>query len=265
MVGIQLATVLPGAVPFKEGNVNDTFRGQILLADGEVKSAILKDLEPKQLCNELLGSTLANATGLPTPDAFLAVVRAGDLSVAKGPVLADGNRIVFASADVKVPNVTHRLTQAPATDLHISLKDLIEWDRLGELYAFDAWIANVDRHPGNLLLGQKNEVWLIDHGYCFSGPNWQSDELNPDAQYRNRLGEWLTRWLTASEKQQRAAEAAAFSGPIAQIDIAAWSEASRIEQFLAPTEVTAAANFLSLRVAAVPREASRALDVPRLL
>jgi hypothetical protein len=260
-----LATVLPGAVPFKEGNVNDTFRGQILLAGGDVKSAVLKDLESKQLCNELLGSTLAKATGLPTPDAFLAVVRAGDLSVAKGPVLPDGNRIVFASADVKVPNVTHRLTKAPATDPHISLKDLIEWDRLGELYAFDAWVANVDRHPGNLLLGQKDEVWLIDHGYCFSGPNWQPEELNPDASYRNRLGEWLTCWLTPGEKCQRSAEATAFAEPISRIDISVSSEASRIEEFIAPRDATAAADFLSLRIAIVPREASRALDVPRLV
>jgi hypothetical protein len=34
---IQFATVLPAAKGFKEGNVNETFRSQILLASGTVK------------------------------------------------------------------------------------------------------------------------------------------------------------------------------------------------------------------------------------
>jgi len=72
MSEIQFATVLPGAKAFKEGNVNDTYRGQILLADGTVKSAVIKDLDQKQLANELLASVLAHAAALPTPDAYLA-------------------------------------------------------------------------------------------------------------------------------------------------------------------------------------------------
>jgi hypothetical protein len=59
MPPIQLATVLPRAEPFKEGNVNETFRGQVLLGDRKVRGAILKDLDPRQLANELLVSALA--------------------------------------------------------------------------------------------------------------------------------------------------------------------------------------------------------------
>ena len=59
MAEIQLATVLPGAKAFREGNVSETFRGQILLADGSVRSAVIKDLDQKELSNELLAAVLA--------------------------------------------------------------------------------------------------------------------------------------------------------------------------------------------------------------
>lgn len=65
MSEIQLATVLVGATGFKESNVNDTFRGQVLTADGEVKQAIIKDLNIVQLCNELVAHCLAREVGLP--------------------------------------------------------------------------------------------------------------------------------------------------------------------------------------------------------
>jgi hypothetical protein len=155
LAGIQFATVLPGAVPFKEGNVNETFRGQILVADDQVVSAILKDLDLRQLTNELLATTLSKTAGLPTPDAYIAVVRGNDLPLRSAPALPDGNRIVFASGDVKVPNITFHLRGNTAFPPQVVLNDLIEWTELGRLYAFDTWIANVDRHTGNLLFGKK--------------------------------------------------------------------------------------------------------------
>jgi hypothetical protein len=85
MSEIQLATVLPGAKGFREGNVNDTFRGQVLLEDGTVRGAIIKDLDRTQLSNEVLTSVLARAAGLPTPDVYLGLVRGSDLPVTKAP------------------------------------------------------------------------------------------------------------------------------------------------------------------------------------
>ena len=42
MSEIQLATVLLGAKGFSEGNVNDTYRGQVLVDSGETKHAIIR-------------------------------------------------------------------------------------------------------------------------------------------------------------------------------------------------------------------------------
>jgi hypothetical protein len=265
MSEIQLATVLPGAKGFREGNVNDTFRGQVLLEDGTVRGAILKDLDRTQLSNEVLTSVLARAAGLPTPDVYLGLVRGSDLPVTKAPHLQDGNHLVFASVDVKVPNITFQATRASADEQQRLLRDILEWADLGHLYAFDAWIANIDRHPGNLLFGGKNEIWLIDHGHCFSGPTWQPSDLNPDANYRNRLFEWLTCHLTLDQKKKRSSEATKFSQIIASIDVSASARKSRIDDLLPLAHVIAVEGFLKGRTISVPVHANRALGVPTLV
>jgi hypothetical protein len=265
MSPIELATVLPGAVPFKEGNVNDTFRGQVLLSDQTVRGAVLKDLDAKQLANELLTAVLAREAGLPTPKPYFALVRGSDLPVSKAPSLADGNRVVFASVDVKIPNVTFRATGATPDQVNQLIEDILEWAGLGELYGFDAWVANVDRHPGNLLFGGKEQVWLIDHGHCFSGPDWQPEDLVPDGNYRNRLAEWLTARMNLEQKRKRSSEAVGFAASVASIDIAASSTNSHIRGFLPAEHVAAMEGFLRQRSSRVPRHASKALGVPVLV
>jgi hypothetical protein len=265
MSEIQFATVLPGAKRFKEGNVNETFRGQILLADGTVKSAVIKDLDQKQLANELLASVLAHATTLPTPDAYLALVRGSDLLVNKAPRLADGNHLVFASVDVKVPNITFRATAASPVEQRQLLQDILEWGDLGHLYAFDSWIANTDRHPGNLLFGGKNEFWLIDHGHSFSGPAWQPNDLKANGEYRNRLSEWVTNHLTNDQRNKRSAEVSKFTNVISTIDIPESSRRSRINNVIPADDVSAVEVFLKDRIDNVLVHSNKALGVSVLL
>lgn len=105
---VGLATVLAGARPFKEGNVNDTFRGQVLTHDGDTRAAIIKDLDARQLANELMGAALANAAGLPVPQAYLAMADPARLAASKGPEMAGGSRLLFASTDADTPPVADR-------------------------------------------------------------------------------------------------------------------------------------------------------------
>jgi hypothetical protein len=265
MSEIQFATVLPGAKGFNEGNVNETFRGQILLADGTVKNAVIKDLDQRQLANELLASVLAHAAALPVPDGYLALVRGADLAVSKAPRLADGNHLVFASVDVKVPNITFRATGASSDEQQQLLQDILEWADLGHLYAFDSWIANIDRHPGNLLFGGKNEIWLIDHGHCFSGPAWQANDLNAKTEYRNRLSEWLTGSLTLEQKRKRSSEVTKFKNVISNIDVSGSSNHSRIAALLPANDVLAVEGFLKDRINNVVVQSNKALGVPTLV
>jgi hypothetical protein len=261
MAEVQLAKVLPGAMPFKEGNVSETFRGQVLLSNGSVKSAIIKDLDQKELSNELLASVLARCAGLQIPDSYLAVVMGNDLAVRKAPRTREGCHLVFASVDVKVPNITFRAQSSTPSEQGQLLQDILGWGDLGHLYAFDSWIANIDRHPGNLLFGGKNQIWLIDHGQCFSGPAWQPGDLDPNADYRNRLSEWLTPHLTADQRQRRSAEAMSFTEGLETIDVPESCRESQIDGLMTAAEVSAVGGFLRDRTPNILTHTNRALGV----
>lgn len=264
MYQIDLATVVAGALPFKESNVNDTFRGLVLLGDGSQRPAILKDLNPRELANELIVSALAHQAGLPTPDSYLALASPTALAAKKGPLLADGSRLIFASADVGIPNLTQRLTALNANTVAL-LDDLATWPDLGKLYAFDGWVANVDRHPGNLLHGGKSEFWLIDHGHCLTGPEWKPDSLDPNASVISRLREWLTPVLTAQQKANRVNEAASFQAGLEANVVASARRSCQIERTLPETDIDCAQNFLTARADKISFYANVALDCASLL
>jgi hypothetical protein len=189
---IRLARVLPGAKPFKNQNINDTYKGQILTDGGEIRSAIIKDVGSKELANELFVASLAAFAGLPVPNAFLALVEGSEIPVTKGPELASGGRLVYASEDAHTPPLAQLYLMRDQQTARLVVDKLAEWVGLGDLYALDAWAANVDRHRGNLLFSGDDQVRLIDHGHCFSGPRWRREELVADHAYRHRLREWLT-------------------------------------------------------------------------
>jgi hypothetical protein len=259
---IQLATVLPGAVPFKVGNVNETFRGQVLLADGTEREAILKDLDNLQLANELLASALLRAVGLPTPDAYLGLVRTGELQVSRAPQLADGNHLVFVSADVKVPNVTFQINrEASESARQAVVARIARWSKLGDLYAFDAWIANIDRHPGNLLLSAEDEIWAIDHGHSFTGPAWEPDSLAPDGEYVNRLQQWVTPSLDAVQQARCVGQVSAISILLQTINVRSARLASLIDRLRSGAHGDAIESFLQERADKVPHHATRALGM----
>lgn len=264
MTEIPLAKVLLGAKPFNHGNVNETFSGQVLTANGNIRHAIIKDLDIIQLCNELFAYSLASELKLPVPDCFLGLVPQGEIALSNAPFLPNGARLVFVSVDVKVPNVTFRL-RADLSKQKDILSELAQWDELGVLYAFDTWIANIDRHPGNLLFGNSNEVWLIDHGHSFTGPNWQPTDLDATQQYRNRLSDWLTKELTSSQKKQHSKELRKFCSELSKIDVINAVRSSRVAELLQSELASALETFITDRSSNVDRLASQSLGVPVLI
>lgn len=261
---VEFATVLPGAVAFNEGNVSDTYRGQVLRADMSTANAILKDVPIKEMANELISFVLARQLSLPIPDLLLAQVAPSDLPATRGALTRDGRRLVLASVDVGVPSIIFRYTQDVPGRARL-LAALTAWPPLGRLYGFDAWVANVDRHPGNLLFGSGAEAWLIDHGYAFTGPAWACSALDPSAMYRHRLAEWLTSSLTIDGREMRARQAGALEADLRMIDVEAAIRAAHADRLLAPVDVRALSGFLSTRVNEVARLASSALGTPVLI
>ncbi len=261
---VEFATVLPGAVIFKEGNINETYRGLVLRADLSTANAILKDVAPKEMANELVSFVLARHLSLPIPDLLLAQVEPAHLPVAKGPLTRDGRRLVLASVDVNVPSITFRYTNEIPGRARL-LGAITAWSPLGRLYGFDSWIANVDRHPGNLLFGSGAEAWLIDHGHAFTGPGWIGAELDPAGTYRHRLAEWLTSHLTVDGREMRARQAAALEADLKLVDIDEAISAAHADRLLTSDDLGALRSFLVARVTEVARFASAALGSPVLI
>jgi hypothetical protein len=267
---VGLARVMAGARSFKDSgisNVNDTYRGQILTERGELKTAILKDLFPGELANEVLAAGLAGILGLPVPSAFIAIT-APNSACASRSRLPDGTGLMFASADVGSPSVA-QLIVAPTTPEQLALLEpivdvLIKQAWLGELYGFDAWAANIDRHVGNVLFGDGTGAWIIDHGRCFTGPAWVPTDLVPSGNFPHRLKEWVTPFLKADQRKRLAAQGGALVTRLRRIDVSDVGIQNRVNGLLGEVAFKALVVFLLERIPHVPRAVGDALNEPRL-
>lgn len=247
---VGLARVLRGAEPFKfEHNINDTYRGRVLVANNEIRLGFIKDLDSKQLANELLAASLAMAAGLPVPQPFLGYVAAGDLPVMKAPSSADDNgRYVFVSLDAETPALWQCYNENDESAYNAACKKLVEWAQTGLLYGFDSWIANTDRHQGNLLF-EGDRVYLIDHGHAFAGPAWKVGDLVPAAHFTNKLKLWLTEHIPHDDKEKLLAAAMAVATLANDNTLQEAQDGSKFGQFLTEIEVPALVKFLKARSA----------------
>ncbi len=195
---LALIAAVQNPLSLYEKGVNTSWRGAVQTRTGVLVPAIIKDLDGRQLANELIAHTLCRIIGLPTPDVYV-VVNDGSLPQAvKGPMasgdlcgqlgIAEG-RLMFASATCGNSFASAfsmpRRGQVPANlfdgiraeAIGAMRKFLVEWPLLGVVAAFDEWAAVIDRHEGNLLVDEHDKVWLIDHGHAFTGANWRPPDL----------------------------------------------------------------------------------------
>lgn len=258
----ELAKVQPGAQPLKADNINDVWLGTVYLADGSVVRAFLKDIYPKEMANELVGAAFARALGLPVPRSFLAVAKPDVLPATKAPAL--GNcRVLFGSERKDVPPlgnfwVGDRIEQS-------YLDALAMWPKCGSVFAFDTWIANIDRNVNNLLFKGSGDVWLIDHGHCLTGPTWTAVELEAEGDYRNAMATWLTRHLTSKQKAAFRKAILELPKAIRKMDLDAIAKASKAASILTEADARAMLAFLKARVDHLPRIAMKQAGIPELL
>ncbi|UXT41439.1 hypothetical protein FY137_09665 [Agrobacterium tumefaciens] len=204
MSKIGYARILEGYKPFKdpaEENVNTTFRGQIETDNEEVRFAIIKALHGKELANEIVATIIGAKLGLKVPECYLALAPDNSANF-ENAVSLDGERLLFCSCDVGAPSVaavfSNGNTNVSSDGMRRIVDRLVNQD-IASLYEFDEWMANVDRHHGNLLLAGSGDMWLIDHGNCITGHMWSREKLDSTVRYRNKLQKWVTPYLLPSE------------------------------------------------------------------
>lgn len=177
MEPIRLGLLLPGGRPVGEG-IRHAQRAPVMTARGETV-AIVKELPLPELPIEMFCALLGRELNLPVPEPLLVVNPAG-------------SALMSGSVDMGYPSL-HQPALAP----HLALLAILlqQWPSLIPAACFDEWIANPDRHGGNLLFDGR-DFWLIDHGLalrCAPGDTVKNQlmtiaiEIRTDELARQRL------------------------------------------------------------------------------
>lgn len=171
-MAVRTGILLVGAQPVGAG-VNNSLRGFAYLSDGAQEAVFAKYLSDIEIVGEIFCSLLCRAAGLPSPEPV--VLRC-----------QQSNRLMFGSIDLPYPNCSQFLNLDPNDpDAIVRLAALLDsWPDFCAVVAFDEWINNRDRNPGNILWADIRTFYLIDHG--------KSLQLDPHYPDRNKLVDY---WL----------------------------------------------------------------------
>ena len=177
---IETALLASQPVPVERAT-HPLWRARVQTASGgKPVSAYLKQVPQAGLWAELICAAVGKAAGLPVPNAYAVLDREGETGT-PGAVL-------FGSQDIPWPAVSAHYTN------HDSAREnVMAWDKIHDTAVFDEWIANADRHPGNLLIDGRGGYWLIDHAFAFGGLGWITGEINADLATANQLADLLIR------------------------------------------------------------------------
>lgn len=246
-MSILIGRVLKGIEPLNNGSANDVYRGEIQTSDGTIIRGFIKDLDARQLGNELMVSSLGAVLGLNVAKGALVVV-GPDVSKAfsKHPHENGEDYYAFCSIDVMGQTVAQMIKSPSILSIFNAFK---KSPHIGQLYGFDTWIANIDRHKNNLILHGNGSFHMIDHGHCFSGPRWHPQNLNATAKYENRLQEWLTPMLTKKDKDEAMADIALLTKRMSKLDVEQIAEQSHSPRFYGLQDCDALVGFLEARIA----------------
>ncbi|WP_325890884.1 HipA family kinase [Grimontia sp. NTOU-MAR1] len=162
---IQLATLLPGADLLTETTKNPVWKAPVKLLNGDTTFVYLKLLEKRQLFIESLCAIIGRAVGIPIPEPLIVKVPASlvsSLTKCDGPT---EDLYAFGSVDADYPSLNRVLN---IDDGSVVWDKLREHSKSLEAAIFDEWIANGDRHWGNLLYDGGDDFIFIDHDLALS-------------------------------------------------------------------------------------------------
>lgn len=154
--------------------------------DNETKSFIkrfaLNDM--LGICNEITGYLIAKASGLPVPD-FAGLIKT------KPSQFPTCNKNLYEWAFVvsnlpgNTPGSFYNLGDVPRCKALMNL--VAGWSKVSEVIAFDDWVANEDRHLGNIMVSGKDKIYLFDHSNLPLTLNWSAKQLDPKYEAKSIL------------------------------------------------------------------------------
>jgi hypothetical protein len=165
-IPISRISAYHGLMP--DGRSAETWRVSLR---GVSKPAYLKLTDSAhQIIADLAAAQIGRALRLPIPRPHFVVLKREDLpqnSQHKGT----GVMFAFASEDAGEHAVSFSALAHSSDPTH--RESIKKWPGRIAAIAFDEWIANADRHFGNLLYNPADQsYWLIDHGDALAGSYW---------------------------------------------------------------------------------------------
>jgi hypothetical protein len=260
---IRIGNVVPGAVLLGADHkgVNETFIGLIELPEGRARAYIKILQDRRQLVNELICTALGRAAGLQVPEGFLLNALAQHLPESKFLAKYGEDALIFGSAEIDQPSLRRRFIK-PETEIMAEL--LSKWKGWVKAAIFDEWIANPDRHSGNLLLESFDLVWLIDHSHALTGQFWEEADLIPDAVVDNQLADVGFPPLTLPERIAVRNETNELVKIFKTIDTDTVMQSCYLNLLLTPSEYNSVKKFLTERVSLLLKLICKRLGMPLL-
>jgi len=137
--------------------IRNSVRGIVQLDTGLVE-AYVKLIDQREILVECVCALLARNLKLEVPEPLVVLIRP-EFSNLPSDALA------FGSIGLSAGNL--RPWFSNLGDVAVKRR-LRQWANLIPACCFDEWIANVDRHAGNILYDGRDRFWLIDHGLAIA-------------------------------------------------------------------------------------------------
>ena len=161
------------------GQMAQTYACGIQWNDGKETKAFIKRFENQKalaLVNEVTGYILAKSCGLPVPS-YAGLINTVPQQFDDESATFGNWAFVVSSLEGSTPGSFYDINDIQTCR---TLMDLVAgWDRLSDAIAFDDWVANEDRHLGNIMVAGKNRIYLFDHSNLPITLNWQANQLDP--------------------------------------------------------------------------------------
>lgn len=260
---IPLASVVAGprASPENKG-VNELYFGFVDADDGR-HQCYIKVLPEKQLVNELVAWVLARAMKFPVLDGFLLRVRTEDIPQSKLLQNVSGDALAFGLKETEYPQLRRAFNEHPDWGINFLQPDNFPlWQ---ELIVFDDWIANGDRHNGNLLLAPENKIFWIDHSHGFTGAKWDCTQWSAKKPYGNQMAKQLMPSLQKEDKENLRNKAAQLAILIDKLPLQDLQVAAQITSLLTVSERDSLEQFVMERVQHLELMCARRVGIPTTL
>lgn len=173
---LECVTLLSEPVEIIGSHKTSVWHGSILSSNSVEKYAYIKILPIQQLISESICAVLGRAIGLPIPKPFLVMTRKNSFEDKQWEKVVQQQNLIFVNENKDAFLAFASEDEGHPSFSKITLPDINEfrnWIQLKDCILFDEWIANPDRHLGNILYEGKGKFSLIDHSHALTSPNWQ--------------------------------------------------------------------------------------------